>query len=58
MSLSIISTIPYGKSIWAKCNAVSIVMEYANNGDLYQKILQKEKDGTRFTEVQVWKLLI
>jgi serine/threonine protein kinase len=33
-------------------------MEYANNGDLYQKIVEKEKNKSKFPENQVWKLLV
>ena len=33
-------------------------MEYANNGDLYQKILKHTEDKTLFQEAEVWNLLI
>lgn len=39
-------------------NSLCIVMEYANNGDLYQKITANQKAGTLFHEGEVWKLLI
>jgi NIMA (never in mitosis gene a)-related kinase len=33
-------------------------MEFANNGDLYQKINKHTKDGTVFDEDAVWAMLI
>ena len=33
-------------------------MEYADNGDLYQKIQQNQKDKTTFTEYELWKIAI
>ena len=35
-----------------------IIMEYANEGDLYQKIMQLQKKKAQFEEVEVWKILI
>lgn len=39
-------------------NSLCIVMEYANHGDLYQKIVQHQTDKTMFQESQIWHLLI
>jgi len=36
----------------------SIVMEYADNGDLYEKILDMQKREVMFSEDQIWKLFI
>ena len=36
----------------------SIVMEFANNGDLFQKISNHQKNGTTFDEDTVWKVFI
>ena len=36
----------------------SIVMEYANNGDLFQKICEHQKNGTYFSENTIWKIFI
>ena len=50
----------YGKPIIdekdLKC--YSIVMEYANNGDLYQKIQNHIKDNYNFQESEIWKVFI
>lgn len=37
---------------------LSIVMDFSDDGDLYQKIVQHQKDNTNFTEEQIWKSLI
>jgi hypothetical protein len=36
----------------------SIVIEYADNGDLFQKICEHQKKGTEFNEIEIWKVLI
>ena len=36
----------------------SIVMEYCNNGDLFQKIVDFQKKGTLFPEVEIWNIFI
>ena len=41
-----------------KYNCLCIVMEYANNGDLYQQILMHQKEKVYFGETEVWKVLI
>jgi hypothetical protein len=33
-------------------------MDYASEGDVYQKILKHKKDKTIFSEEQVWRILI
>jgi NIMA (never in mitosis gene a)-related kinase len=33
-------------------------MEYADNGDLYQKITEHQKKGTSFTEQEIWSIFI
>ena len=33
-------------------------MELANNGDLYQKIIQHKNAGTYFEEDDIWKIYI
>ena len=35
-----------------------IIMEYADNGDLYQKIQEFQKDEKSLTENEIWKILI
>ncbi|CDW91500.1 protein kinase domain containing protein [Stylonychia lemnae] len=35
-----------------------LVMEYADNGDLYEKILELQRKELMFTEDQIWKLFI
>ena len=36
----------------------SIVMEYCNNGDLFQKIVEFQKKGTLFPEFEIWSIFI
>lgn len=33
-------------------------MEFSNDGDLYQKIVQQQKNQTHFKEEIIWKTLI
>lgn len=35
-----------------------IVMDYADDGDLYQKIVEHQKNSTLFNEDDIWKVLI
>ena len=37
---------------------VSIVMEYADDGDLYQKICEYKKHHKHFEEKEIWTVLI
>ena len=46
----------YGKIILTKSS--SIVMEYADYGDLFQKITKHQKDQTYFKEEEVWSIFI
>ena len=39
-------------------NLRSLVIEYADDGDLFQKITFHQKDGTYFLERDVWKIFI
>ncbi|EGR30852.1 protein kinase domain protein [Ichthyophthirius multifiliis] len=39
-------------------NCLCIVMEYSNNGDLLQKIIENQKKGLKFTEDQIWNIFI
>ena len=41
-----------------KDSTLGIVMEYADNGDLYQKILEEKKKKKYFEEVEIWKIFI
>ena len=41
-----------------KDNTLSIVMEYADNGDLYQKIILHKKTAKFFEEIDIWKIFI
>ena len=41
-----------------KDKTLGIVMEYADNGDLFQKILFHKKNKTFFEETDIWKILI
>jgi hypothetical protein len=33
-------------------------MEYADNGDLFQKITEHQKKSTEFSENEIWKVFI
>ena len=33
-------------------------MEYADNGDLFQKICDHQKENTVFSEPEIWKVFI
>jgi NIMA (never in mitosis gene a)-related kinase len=33
-------------------------MEHADNGDLYQKIVEHQKKGTTIPETEIWSLFI
>ena len=39
-------------------NVLGIVMEYADKGDLYQKITENKKTATLFEEIEIWRILI
>jgi NIMA (never in mitosis gene a)-related kinase 1/4/5 len=41
-----------------KYTALCIVMEYADSGDLYQQILERQKNKEFFAEEDVWRVLI
>ena len=41
-----------------KDSSLGIVMEYADNGDLFQLITERKKTKNYFTEQEVWKILI
>ena len=36
----------------------SIIMEYCDDGDVYEKIKKHKKDRTYIKERQIWKILI
>lgn len=36
----------------------SVIMEYADDGDLYQKIVDKKKRNELFSEEEIWRVLI
>ena len=38
--------------------SLCIVMEYAQGGDLYSQIEKHVREGTRFEEEQIWRVLI
>ena len=44
-------TMDHGKTL-------CIVMDYASDGDLYQKIVKNKKDRSYFQEETVWRILI
>lgn len=39
-------------------NSLCIVMEYAESGDLFQKVIEHQKKGTYFNEQEIWHYFI
>lgn len=37
---------------------LNIIMEYADNGDLFQRIQQMQKDNETFKENEIWSIAI
>ena len=48
----------YGMTLHEKLTKFSIVMEFADNGDLYQKICEHQKNMTNFSESEIWAIFI
>lgn len=46
----------YGKL--SSTHLYSIVMEYADSGDLFQQICDHQKNNTLFKEDDIWKMFI
>lgn len=46
------------KHSFIEANSLCIVMEFLDDGDLYQKIVAHQKDSTTFDEQTIWKTLI
>lgn len=46
----------YGKPCFI--HFYSIVMEYADSGDLFQQICDHQKNNTLFKEDDIWKMFI
>jgi serine/threonine protein kinase len=53
------NVICYKEAFWEnKSNSLCIIMEYANDGDLYQKITYHKKKGVYVDEKEIWNVLI
>ena len=53
------NVICYKEAFWeTKSNSLCIIMEYANDGDLYQKITYHKKKGIYVDEKEIWNILI
>ena len=39
-------------------NKLSMIMELAEEGDLYQSILKRQGDERHFEEIDIWNMLI
>jgi len=50
--------IGYKESFIDQGKTLCIVMDYASDGDLYQKIVKHKKEKTFFTDDQIWRTLI
>ncbi|CDW81470.1 protein kinase domain containing protein [Stylonychia lemnae] len=53
------NVISYKEAFWDnEAQSLCIVMEYCDNGDLFQKICEHQKKGTEFLENEIWKVFI
>lgn len=58
-SVSCENVVSYKDAFWENSpSSLCIVMEYADGGDLYDKIKLHKRKGTRFSEEQIWKIFI
>ena len=58
-SLRHINIISYKESFFEDAtSSLCIVMEYADGGDLYNKIISYKKKGQNMPEAEVWKIFI
>eukprot|EP00347_Sterkiella_histriomuscorum_P020877 403336119 len=58
-SINHVNVISYKEAfIEPNTQSLCIVMEYADNGDLFQKIADHQQDGTFFQEHEIWKIFI
>lgn len=48
----------YKEAFLAETKYLCIIMEFASEGDVYQKILKHRKEKTHFTEGEVWRIFI
>lgn len=48
----------YKEAFLAEEKFLCIVMDFANDGDLFQKITKFKKNGNQFSEEQVWAITI
>ena len=39
-------------------STLCIVMEYADGGDLYERIKKHKKNKTQFSETEIWRIFI
>eukprot|EP00826_Nyctotherus_ovalis_P038096 TRINITY_DN3544_c0_g1_i7.p1 TRINITY_DN3544_c0_g1~~TRINITY_DN3544_c0_g1_i7.p1 ORF type:complete len:274 (-),score=57.87 TRINITY_DN3544_c0_g1_i7:42-863(-) len=46
------------RSLWYTCIDSSLIMEFADDGDLFQKMTAHRKHGTNFPVEQVWSVFI
>ena len=46
---------PFGK---LAISYLSLIMEFADNGDLFQKICEHQKNNTCFAEEEIWSIFI
>jgi len=53
------NVISYKEAFYDKgSQSLCIIMEYANNGDLYKHIVKKQKSEAFFTENEIWMIFI
>jgi len=53
------NVVSYKDAFWDNSpSSLCIIMEYANDGDLYDRIKKHKKNRTRFSEAEIWKTYI
>jgi NIMA (never in mitosis gene a)-related kinase len=64
-SISSENVVSYKEAFWENATVGSsnptslcIVMEYANGGDLYDKIKAHKRKGSKFKEEEIWRIFI
>lgn len=53
------NVVSYKEAFWENSpSTLWIVMEYADGGDLYERIKKHKKKGTKFAEEEIWRIFI
>ena len=57
-SINHINVVGYKQAFLEDEKFLCIVMDYADDGDVYQKIVEHQKNKTNFEEDDVWRIFI